>query len=220
MASEVEWVPVSLVASSDQRSTSDFTRASQARLACSYASSNSFCIRSITSVCSFPTLRNGIDASVDLVAIAYLPFEQVTYVEPLVDVQMYIKDDLRERWRLTFYCNVELLACWSGTWRPNPTSCCPRQRISCRNLPWPRRKRPPRKRPSGRRQRPRKRHCSITLRNHRAFPMKRPFGARSRSSSARWPTAAPRYKCTASRTNCARTRGAPSSSRRRVGKTR
>src|SRR6266478_3963359 len=32
------------------------------------------------------------------------------------------------------------------TWRPNPTSCCPRQRISCRNLPWPRRKRPPRKR--------------------------------------------------------------------------
>src|SRR6516162_1467734 len=77
MASEVEWVPISLVASSDQRSTSDFTRASQARLACSYASSNYFCIRSITSVCSFPTLRNGIDASVDLVAIAYLPFEQV-----------------------------------------------------------------------------------------------------------------------------------------------
>src|SRR5215831_16630555 len=49
---------------------------------------------------------------------------------------------------------------------------------------------------------------------------KKAFGARSRSSSARWPTAGPRYKCTVFRTNCARTRAAPSFSRRRVGKTR
>ena len=30
-----------------------------------------------------------------------------------------------------------------------------------------------------------KRRCSISLRNHRDFPMKKPFGAQSRSSNAR-----------------------------------
>ena len=40
-------------------------RASQARLACSQASSSSFCTPSIASVCSFPNLGKGVEESLD-----------------------------------------------------------------------------------------------------------------------------------------------------------
>src|SRR3974390_651519 len=49
-ASGMERVAESLLARSDQRSTSDFTRANHARLACSYTSSSSFCILTIASL--------------------------------------------------------------------------------------------------------------------------------------------------------------------------
>src|SRR5262245_44554886 len=65
MASGGDRVAVSFLARSDQRSTSDFTRASQALLVCSYASNSSFCRSAIASVCAFPKSKNGVDPDAD-----------------------------------------------------------------------------------------------------------------------------------------------------------
>src|SRR6266581_8328953 len=72
MASGADRVTASFVASPDQRSTSDLMRASQARLACSHASSNSFCTPSIASVCSGPNFAKGVEASVGLAVMTSL----------------------------------------------------------------------------------------------------------------------------------------------------
>src|SRR5262249_42399293 len=83
-ASGPERVLASLVASPDQRSTSNLMRSSQARLACSHASSSSFCTPSIASVCSFPNLGKGVEESVAFAVITYLR-TWFGYVEPSPD---------------------------------------------------------------------------------------------------------------------------------------
>src|SRR5215510_10416953 len=53
------FVAVNFVARSDHNSTSDCTRASQARLACSNDAKSSFCKANAVPVCSCPQFRNG-----------------------------------------------------------------------------------------------------------------------------------------------------------------
>src|SRR5215472_8440066 len=60
MASGTERVAVNFAPNRDQSSTSDLTRSSQARLACSYVSRSSFCRLSIPSVCAFPNAERSL----------------------------------------------------------------------------------------------------------------------------------------------------------------
>src|SRR5262249_38769924 len=75
-ASGTDLVPLSLLARSDHRDTSDWTRASQARLAWSHDSKSAFCSAIAASVCSCPQFINGAgpaftacDPAVSLIAI-------------------------------------------------------------------------------------------------------------------------------------------------------
>src|SRR5262249_22816008 len=58
-ASGTVFVAVNFVARSDHKPTSDCTRASQARLTCSYDSRSSFCKANAARVRSCPQFRNG-----------------------------------------------------------------------------------------------------------------------------------------------------------------
>jgi hypothetical protein len=94
-ASGADREAISLVASADQKSIFEFTQAIPARLACSHASRNSFCISNIAPVGSFPNWRNGIDGSVGLL-VGILPLNMVVSNPSHDRSLMYIKDNLRE----------------------------------------------------------------------------------------------------------------------------
>src|SRR6266567_8724141 len=89
MASGADRVAASFVASPDQRSTSDLMRASQARLACSHASSNSFCTPSIASVCSGPNFAKGVEASVGFAVMTSLRSSLLMFDRPPTEHSLY-----------------------------------------------------------------------------------------------------------------------------------